>query len=114
MNKTGKRADKTEVVGIKNAKSAEGIPIMHGESRLRKDIERYTITCDDCDGVGRYDDRGEIICEDCGLVISDKDAGRYSYSIYLGQNVDAEDTDPAPKPSGEELLRQQSSAPKFG
>lgn len=30
----------------------------------------YTMTCPDCGGVGRYDERGDVVCEDCGVLIA--------------------------------------------
>lgn len=38
---------------------------------LKKDVEYYTIECNepDCDGVGRYDERGDIICDQCGMML---------------------------------------------
>lgn len=33
------------------------------------EIDRYTITCDECDGTGYYNKLGEIICDTCGLVL---------------------------------------------
>lgn len=82
-NKIGMRADKTKVVGIKNEKNGWGQYVMPGnETRLRKDLERFTMTCDLCDGTGRYDEIGEVICEDCGCVISDKPDGPTDIAIY--------------------------------
>lgn len=37
------------------------------------EIEYYTITCDECDGTGYYNDKGEVICEKCGLVLAGGD-----------------------------------------
>ena len=77
-NNVNKRADKTKVVGINNPKNAWGQYVMsEGETRLDKELERYTMTCDlkDCEGDGRYDEIGEVICEECGRVISQKPDG---------------------------------------
>lgn len=84
-NKVGKRADKTEVVAIENPKNSLGMYVMfEGETRLRKSIKRYTMTCDihECEGVGRYDEKGEVICEDCGRVISQRPDDRDSMTVF--------------------------------
>lgn len=83
MNKTGKRADSVMVTGIKNPRDSFGRFVFYNdETRLRKEIERYTVTCEECEGTGRYDERGEITCEDCGLVLSDKGDGKTMYQMY--------------------------------
>lgn len=38
--------------------------------RGKIEIDYYTMTCDECGGTGWHDDRGEVVCEDCGLVLS--------------------------------------------
>ena len=84
-NKTGMRADKSKVVGIKNFKNKWGQYVMpEGETRLRKDVERYTMECDlnECEGIGRYDEIGEVVCEECGRVISQKPDGPTEISAY--------------------------------
>lgn len=84
-DKRGMRADKTKVVGIKNERNGWGQYVMpEGESRLRKELERYTMKCDldGCDGVGRYDSRGEVVCQDCGRVISQSPDGPTTMAIY--------------------------------
>ena len=70
-SKVGKRADKSKVVEILNDKDSKGRPIMDGP-RLKKKVRRYTMTCDmsNCTGIGRYDEIGEVICQNCGRVIS--------------------------------------------
>lgn len=65
----GKRADKVvvkAVLGRQEYTDADG----NTRVGVAKDVERYTVTCDECDSVGRYDERGEIICEGCGMVLS--------------------------------------------
>lgn len=64
MNFVGQRADRAVVVGLGE---------MH-EGVITKEVERYTISCGECDGDGFYDQRGEIICEGCGMVLSDRSA----------------------------------------
>lgn len=59
MDFTGQRADKINVVGVE----------INDEGLVTKEIERYTITCHECDSVGRYDQRGDIICEGCGMIL---------------------------------------------
>lgn len=64
MNFVGQRADKAIVVGF--GEMRDGV--------ITKEVDRYTITCPDCETAGRYDQRGEIVCEDCGFVLSDRPA----------------------------------------
>lgn len=52
----GQRADKLKVESV----TEDGY----------KEIEYYTMTCPDCAGIGYYEEGGEVICEDCGMVIS--------------------------------------------
>lgn len=33
------------------------------------EVDEYTMTCPECEGDGRYDSRGDVICEDCGVVL---------------------------------------------
>lgn len=64
MSFIGQRADKIMVVGF-------------GEMRdgtITKEVDRYTVSCDECDGDGYYDQRGDIICEGCGTVLSQRSA----------------------------------------
>jgi hypothetical protein len=92
MDKTYKRADRTKVVEILNRKDSLGIPIMPGgESRLRKDLERFTISCPDCGEDGRYDEEGDIVCDgdNCSVVISDKGENIYADKYCSGSANDA-------------------------
>lgn len=69
-NFTNQRADKIrfeEIAGDYEPGENEHIVEVGGRKRL---IVEYTVTCPDCDGDGRYDDRGDIICDDCGVVIN--------------------------------------------
>jgi hypothetical protein len=65
----GQRADK-EVVrsikGVEEYEQANGVVT----SGVVKEVDYYTITCDECGGDGYFDQIGEVVCEDCGLVIS--------------------------------------------
>lgn len=56
FNYVGQRADKFKVTGI----TETGY----------KEVDHYTVTCPECGGDGRYDELGDIICEDCSVVIS--------------------------------------------
>jgi hypothetical protein len=60
MDFVGQRADKAVVADTSVA----------DDGSFTKEVEYYTMTCPDCDGDGYYDDLGEVICEDCGVVIS--------------------------------------------
>jgi hypothetical protein len=71
-NFIGQRADKALVVDVGN--EVETVDTGGGfvKNGVLKEVERYTITCPDCDGDGYYDRRGDIVCEDCGVVINDQ------------------------------------------
>lgn len=112
MNKTGKRADGLLVTNIKNPKNDRGQYLFfEGETRLRKEVERYTSTCEECEDVpGRYDDRGEIVCPECGLVISggteDTDYADQIYADkYSGQGGANDSSNGNRGASGHPLMR---------
>jgi hypothetical protein len=72
MSFIGQRADKINVSDVGPVKDVaietdDDLIIRNGAV---KEVERYTISCDDCGGDGYYDQLGEIICDDCGMVIS--------------------------------------------
>lgn len=69
MEFIGQRADKilvTDLLGVEDYEQANGI-VKNG---VVKEIEHYTMTCGECDGTGFYEEPGEVICEDCGMVLS--------------------------------------------
>lgn len=68
MDFVGKRADKYTVVDSKVGTGKKGDGIRR--KGVVKHVEYYTVTCDECDGTGYYNDIGEIICDGCGLVLS--------------------------------------------
>lgn len=46
---------------------------VYGPSTLLKRVEHDTMTCPDCDVPGRYDENGDVVCENkCGRILSDK------------------------------------------
>lgn len=45
-------------------------PGVYGPSTLLKEVEHSTSTCDECGGEGWYDHRGDVICEDCGMMLN--------------------------------------------
>lgn len=55
---------------------------------ILKEINHYTVSCDECGGDGYYDDLGEIICEGCGMVLS----GERQPVIPTEYNADADDS----------------------
>ena len=65
----GKRADKMTVKGVVDINEVDDVSTVRTVG-VAKQVEHYTVTCDECDGVGRYDELGEIICEGCGMVLS--------------------------------------------
>jgi hypothetical protein len=69
MSFIGQRADKvhvTDVAGVTEYEDANGV-VRQG---VVKEVDRYTISCDECGGDGYYDQRGDVICEGCGRVLS--------------------------------------------
>lgn len=62
MDFVGQRADKAVVVGFGE---------MH-KGTIVKDVEHYTMSCDECGGDGYYDQRGDVICEGCGMMLNHK------------------------------------------
>lgn len=69
----GQRADKAvveAVQGVEEYQQENGIVT----SGVVKKVDHFTMTCDECGGDGYYDQIGEVVCEDCGMVISHKPA----------------------------------------
>ncbi len=55
------------------------------KSKYVKNTFDYHMGCPECeDGIGRYDDRGEVVCQSCGLVISHRpeDDKSFAGTIY--------------------------------
>jgi hypothetical protein len=68
----GQRADKavvTDIQGVEEYEQADGIVT----TGVVKEVDHYTISCDECGGVGYYDDLGEVVCDGCGMVLSGDD-----------------------------------------
>lgn len=73
MSFIGQRADKAiveDVSSVENLDSMDGV-ITTG---VVKRVIRYTLECSECGGAGYYDQRGEVICDGCGMVLSNRDA----------------------------------------
>lgn len=69
MDFVGQRADKAVVVdilGVEQVEQPNGV-VRDG---VVKEVDHYTVSCNECDGDGYYDQRGEVICEGCGMVLS--------------------------------------------
>lgn len=113
LNRTNMRADKTRVTGIRNMKTSRGIPIMPGtETRLRKDLERYTMACPECGTEGEYDDRGDVVCSDmsCRAMITDCDEGAvYPEDGFADVEVESSTNDKSA--SGHPLMRAPALNP---
>lgn len=71
MSFIGQRADKHIVRDARVATGQKGDGIRR--EGVVKEVEYYTVTCDECDGTGYYNYKGEIICDECGLVLSGDD-----------------------------------------
>jgi len=65
----GKRADNILIEDVLDGEEYDDAEVVEKQGVLRA-ITVYTSTCPECRGDGYYDDLGEIICEDCGVVIS--------------------------------------------
>jgi len=48
----------------------ETYPGVFGPSTLLKEVEYSTSECDECGGEGWHDHRGDVICEDCGMMLN--------------------------------------------
>lgn len=87
MDFIGQRADKikvTDVKGVEDIEQSDGI-VREGVVKI---VDHYTVSCNECDADGYYDDLGEIICEGCGMVLSDKQAViRTEYSEGDGKSI---------------------------
>lgn len=80
----GQRADKAIVVDVGGVETIEQ-PSGMVKNGVVKEVQRYTITCPLCDGDGYYDQRGDIVCEDCACVINDRPVAiREDYSGSRG------------------------------
>lgn len=88
MDFIGQRADKVVVRDMLEGEEAEGNTIV--KNGIEREIVTYTMSCpdEDCGGDGYYDDRGEVICDECGTVIS----GEKQPVVPLEYNADANDS----------------------
>lgn len=70
----GQRADKAIVKEVLEPDDEEADTLMVAASGGRvKKVEHYTVTCNECDnGVGYYDEKGDIICDSCGMVLNER------------------------------------------
>lgn len=87
MDFIGQRADKFVVTDLKSIDEVEG-DVVRQDTGIVKEVDHYTISCDECGGDGYYDGRGEIICEGCGMVLSGDDQP----VIPTEYNADAKDS----------------------
>jgi len=69
MDFIGKRADNMLIEDVLEGEEYEDAEIIEKQGILRA-VTFYTSECPECGGDGYYDKLGEIICEDCGVVIS--------------------------------------------
>lgn len=74
QSKAGQRADRSRVTGIKHKRedgSAKLFKGVYGPQTMMKEVEHSTTHCPECGAIGRYDERGDIVCDgSCGIVIS--------------------------------------------
>lgn len=74
--KEGVRADKFQITGIASERRGDGSylmsPGLYGPQTLVKEVLHFTMGCPECQTEGRYDHRGEVVCDndECGCVIS--------------------------------------------
>jgi len=64
----GQRADKFTVTGVDSIQEYENEEGIRTKGVVKK-IDHYTISCDECGGDGFYDQRGDVVCEGCGMVL---------------------------------------------
>jgi len=75
FNPVGKRADKYSLRSP-SANGGEGEDDGYrrieadGPGEVTKEIQHFTMTCPACGAAGRYDELREVVCPDCGVVIS--------------------------------------------
>ena len=67
VDKQNQRVDKFKVVGVENEFRGDGTPVLVN-GRYRVVVEYYTVTCEECEAPAYYDEIGEPICEECGMV----------------------------------------------
>jgi len=93
MSKIGMRADKVSVRKYYDTNYSEDIIVKHGVREIisERNVEYFTMTCDLCDGIGRHDERSEVVCEDCGRVISQNPDGRNEIAIYADKYCQSQD-----------------------
>lgn len=68
MSFIGQRADQHVVRSVSAGTGTKGDGVRR--DGVVKEVEYYTMTCDECDGTGWYNYKGEVICDGCGLVLS--------------------------------------------
>jgi DnaJ-class molecular chaperone len=86
MSFIGQRADKvrvTEVGPPQEVEYADGVT-RHGRP---KTVEEYTMTCPECGGTGYHERPGEVVCEDCGVVISGDEQPTLAIEYAEGDGV---------------------------
>lgn len=89
MDFIGQRADKVVIKDILDGddpREEDSAVIVKGG--VQREVISYTMTCPECAGVGYYDDIGQVICEDCGVVIS----GEEQATLAVEYNADADDS----------------------
>lgn len=88
MDFINQRADKVVVHDVIEGEDVEGVVIVKGG--VEREVVSYTMTCPepDCGGDGYYDELGEVVCEDCGCVIS----GSGKPVVPTEYNADADDS----------------------
>lgn len=89
MDFIGQRADKVVIRDLMEGEDTESVDTIV-KNGVEREVVSYTSTCpeSDCDGEGYYDDIGEIICDECGCVIS----GGRKPVVPLEYNTNANDS----------------------
>jgi hypothetical protein len=88
MDFIGQRADRAIVTDILVGDEVDAENTVVRDDGVVKEVEVYTVSCDECGGDGYYDQLGEIICEGCGMVLS----GDRDPVIPTEYNADADDS----------------------
>lgn len=86
----GKRADKFSVTGTTEVDhdDIDGTLVRSGVAKI---VEHYTMDCPECGTDGRYDERGEVVCPECGVVISGDKQVTLAVDYSNSRGFDGED-----------------------
>jgi hypothetical protein len=70
MDFIDQRADKTVFKDVLESDDVDEDQLIIERGGRERRVVEYTMECPECDGDGYYDQIGQVVCEDCGVVIS--------------------------------------------